>query len=49
MDKQIDFLGRERAYVDIYYDGLYASDNRIPYESLSIEVIERLIEILINH
>jgi len=47
--KQIDFLGRERAYVDIYYDGLYASDTRIPYESLSIEVIERLIEILINH
>ena len=47
--KQIEFLGRDRAYVDIYYRGHNVGDERIPYESLSVEIIEMLVEILLNH
>ena len=47
--KQIEFLGRDRAYVDIYYRGHNVGDERIPYESLSVEIIEQLVEILLNH
>lgn len=47
--KQIEFLGRDRAYVDIYYRGQNVGDIRIPYESLSVEIIELLVEILLNH
>ena len=47
--KQIEFLGRDRAYVDIYYRGHNVGDERIPYESLSVEIIELLVEILLNH
>lgn len=47
--KQIEFLGRERAYVDIYYRGHNVGDIRVPYESLSVEIIEELVEILLNH
>jgi hypothetical protein len=46
--KQIEFLGRDRAYVDIYYRGHFIGDERIPYESLSVEIIELLVEILLN-
>jgi hypothetical protein len=46
--KQIEFLGRDRAYVDIYYRGHNVGEERIPYESLSVEIIEELVEILIN-
>ena len=47
--KQIEFLGRDRAYVDIYYRGHNVGDERIPYESLSVEIIELLVETLLNH
>lgn len=47
--KQIEFLGRDRAYVDIYYRGHNVGDERILYESLSVEIIEQLVEILLNH
>ena len=47
--KQIEFLGRDRAYVDIYYRGHNVGDERIPYESFSVEIIEMLVEILLNH
>lgn len=47
--KQIEFLGRDRAYVDIYYRGHDVGDERILYESLSVEIIEQLVEILLNH
>ena len=47
--KQIEFLSRDRAYVDIYYRGHNVGDERIPYESLSVEIIEQLVEILLNH
>lgn len=47
--KQIEFLGRDRVYVDTYYRGHNIGDERIPYESLSVEIIELLVEILINH
>ena len=47
--KQIEFLGRERAYVDIYYRGHNVGDIRVPYESLSVEIIELLVETLLNH
>ena len=46
--KQIEFLGRDRAYVDVYYRGHNVGDIRVPYESLSVEIIELLVEILIN-
>ena len=46
--KQIEFLGRDRAYVDIYYRSHIIGDERIPYESLSVEIIELLVEILLN-
>ena len=47
--KQIEFLGRDRVYVDIYYRGHHVGDIRIPYENLSVEIIERLVEIILNH
>lgn len=47
--KQIEYLGKDRAYVDIYYRDHNVGDIRIPYESLSVEVIEQLVEILLNH
>ena len=47
--KQIELLGRDRAYVDIYYRGHNVGDERILYESLSVEIIEQLVEILLNH
>ena len=47
--KQIEFLGRDRAYVDVYYRGHNVGDIRVPYESLSVQIIEELVEILVNH
>ncbi len=45
---QIEFLGRDRAYINLYYRNSQIGDMRIPYESLSVEIIEELVEILLN-
>jgi len=48
--KQIEYLGANSVYVDVYNDGdSYVGDFRVTYESLPVEIIEQLVEILLNH
>ncbi len=46
--KQIEFLGRDRAYIYIYYRNSNVGDERVLYEDLPEQIIDKLIEILIN-
>jgi len=49
--RQIEYLGKNRAMVDVYDEGMgtHLGDYNIPYESLPSQIIEELVEILLNH
>ena len=49
--RQIEYLGKNRAIVDVYDEGMgtHLGDYNIPYESLPSQIIEELVEILLNH
>ena len=44
---QIEFLGRDRAYVYIYYNG-NVGDVRVEYENLPSEILDELFRVLID-
>jgi hypothetical protein len=46
--KQIEFLGKDRAYINSYYRNANVGDERVPYEDLPGQIIDELTEILIN-
>ena len=46
--KQIEFLGKDRAYINIYYRNAKVGDERVLYEDLPGQIIDELTEILIN-
>lgn len=46
--RQIEYLGRDRAYVDIYYRGHNVGDIRISYESLPVDIIDELFRMLLE-
>ena len=46
--KQIEFLGKDRAYINSYYRNGLVGDERVPYEDLPGQIIDELTEILIN-
>jgi len=49
--RQIEYLGKNRAIVDVYDEGMgtHLGDYNIPYESLPGQILDELVEILINH
>jgi hypothetical protein len=49
--RQIEYLGKDSVYVDVYNDDgdTHVGDFRVTYEGLSVEIIERLVEILLNN
>jgi len=46
--KQIEFLGKDRAYINIYYRNAKVGDERVLYEDLPGQILDELTEILIN-
>jgi len=46
--KQIEFLGKDRAYINIYYRNAKIGDERVLYENLPGQILDELTEILIN-
>ena len=48
---QIEYLGRKQLYVDVYSSDSNSNigDFNVKYESLPVEIIEQLVEILLNH
>jgi hypothetical protein len=48
---QIEYLGRKQLYVDVYSSDSNSNigDFKVQYESLPVEIIEQLVEILLNH
>jgi len=46
--KQIEFLGRDRAYINIYYRNAKVGDERVLYEDLPGQILDELTEMLIN-
>jgi hypothetical protein len=46
--KQIGFLGRDRAYIDIYYRGHNVGDNRVVYESLPSQIVDEIFRMLVR-
>ena len=46
--KQIEFLGRDRAYINIYHRNSNFGDERVLYEDLPGQILDELTEILIN-
>jgi len=46
--KQIGYLGRDRAYIDIYYRGHNVGDNRVVYESLPSQIVDEIFRILVR-
>ena len=49
--RQIEYLGKNRAIVDVYDEGMgtHLGDYNIPYESLPGQILDELVEILLNH
>jgi hypothetical protein len=48
--RQIEYLGKKQTYIDVYNDsGSHVGDFTVKYESLSVEIIEQLVEILLNY
>ena len=49
--RQIEYLGRKQLYVDVYSSDSNSNigDFNVKYESLPVEIIEQLVEILLNH
>ena len=45
---QIEFLGKDRAYINTYHRNALMGDERVPYEDLPGQIIDELTEILIN-
>jgi hypothetical protein len=45
---QIEFLGKDRAYINTYHRNALVGDERVPYEDLPGQIIDELTEILIN-
>jgi hypothetical protein len=45
---QIEFLGKNRAYINTYHRNGLVGDERVPYEDLPGQIIDELTEILIN-
>jgi len=46
--KQIGYLGRDRAYIDIYYRGHNVGDNRVVYESLPSQIVDEIFRMLVR-
>ena len=46
--KQIEFLGKDRAYINTYHRNALVGDERVLYEDLPGQIIDELTEILIN-
>jgi len=47
--RQIEYLGRNQLYIDVYKDGnSHVGDLNVKYESLPGQIIDELVEILIN-
>jgi hypothetical protein len=48
--RQIEYLGRNQLYIDIYNDGgSHVGDLNVKYESLPGQILDELVEILLNH
>ncbi len=45
---QIEFLGKDRAYINTYHRNALVGDERVPYEDLPGQILDELTEILIN-
>lgn len=45
---QIEFLGKDRAYINTYHRNALVGDERVLYEDLPGQIIDELTEILIN-
>ena len=43
---QIEFLGRDRVYINTYHRNALMGDKRVPYENLPGQIIDELVEIL---
>ena len=46
---QIEFLGKDRAYINTYHRNALVGDERVLYEDLPGQIIDKLVEILLNH
>jgi hypothetical protein len=46
--KQIGYLGKDRAYIDIYYRGHNVGDNRVVYESLPSQIVDEIFRMLVR-
>ena len=49
--RQIEYLGKNRVTVDVYDANMdsHIGDFNVKYESLPVQIIEELVEILLNH
>jgi len=49
--RQIEYLGKNRVTVDVYDANMdsHMGEFNVKYENLSVEIIEELVEILVNH
>ena len=48
--RQIEYLGRNQLYIDVYNDGgSHVGDLNVKYESLPGQILDELVEILLNH
>jgi hypothetical protein len=48
--RQIEYLGRNQLYIDVYNDGnSHVGDLNVKYESLPGQILDELVEILVNH
>jgi hypothetical protein len=45
---QIEFLGKDRAYINTYHRNALVGDERVLYEDLPGQILDELTEILIN-
>ena len=48
--RQIEYLGRNQLYIDVYNDGnSHVGDLNVKYESLPGQILDELVEVLLNH
>ena len=49
--RQIEYLGKNRVTVDVYDANMdsHIGDFNVKYESLPVQIIEELVEVLLNH